>query len=191
MSLLKRLTLGVGIIALGVFGSLPFYRPVPAVPTVAADATANQLSLGAGVSLQMPGQQMTVPLEAKPPAPWADERDAEERPAAELATDPKLAAQTAPPALPDEYRPLFKPAQASGRAGRVVGLDGRVPPRSKPLKKHTIHDGDTLESILSRADAALYAAKANGRNRVYRHDGEQIESISDEPTLEPVGVGSP
>lgn len=98
----------------------------------------------------MPGQQMTVPLEAKPPAPWADERDAEEPPAAELATDPKLAAQTTPPALPDEYRPLFKPAQASGRAGRVVGLDGRVPPRSKPLKKHTIHDGDTLESLAVR-----------------------------------------
>ncbi len=159
MSLLKRLTLGVGIIALGVCGSLPFRRPVPAAPTVVADAAANQLSLGAGVSLQMPGQQMTVPLETKAPAPWAVERDAEQPPAAELATDPELAAQTTPPALPDQYRPLFKPAQAADKAGRVVGLDGQVPPRSKPLKKHTIHDGDTLESLAVRylGDAQLAA----------------------------------
>ena len=38
-------------------------------------------------------------------------------------------------------------------------------------------DGDTAESILARADAALYQAKAAGRNRVYRHAGELIEPI--------------
>jgi diguanylate cyclase (GGDEF)-like protein len=44
-------------------------------------------------------------------------------------------------------------------------------------------DGDSCESIIARADAALYQAKTSGRNAVYRHDGEQIESV-----LEPVPV---
>jgi diguanylate cyclase (GGDEF)-like protein len=38
-------------------------------------------------------------------------------------------------------------------------------------------DGDTVESILSRADAAMYEAKTAGRNRVLRHTGQQIEPI--------------
>ena len=40
-------------------------------------------------------------------------------------------------------------------------------------------DGDTPETLLARAEAALCAAKSAGRNCVYRHDGEKVESILD------------
>ena len=39
-------------------------------------------------------------------------------------------------------------------------------------------DGDTPGSLLARADSALYSAKAAGRNKVYRHDGQKIEPVT-------------
>jgi diguanylate cyclase (GGDEF)-like protein len=41
----------------------------------------------------------------------------------------------------------------------------------------TALDGDNVQSLLSRADSALYSGKAAGRNRVYRHTGTDIEPI--------------
>jgi diguanylate cyclase len=38
-------------------------------------------------------------------------------------------------------------------------------------------DGDNAQSLLSRADAALYSGKAAGRNRIYRHTGAEIEPV--------------
>jgi diguanylate cyclase (GGDEF)-like protein len=47
-------------------------------------------------------------------------------------------------------------------------------------------DGDAPDSLMTRADTALYSAKAAGRNCIYRHTGEHIESIV-EPAAVPVG----
>ncbi|MBI3838457.1 MAG: GGDEF domain-containing protein [Planctomycetia bacterium] len=38
-------------------------------------------------------------------------------------------------------------------------------------------DGDNAQTLLSRADAALYSGKAAGRNRLYRHTGSDIEPV--------------
>lgn len=38
-------------------------------------------------------------------------------------------------------------------------------------------DGDNAQSLLSRADSALYSGKAAGRNRIFRHTGVDIEPI--------------
>lgn len=40
-------------------------------------------------------------------------------------------------------------------------------------------EGDSLHSLLSRADAALYGAKAHGRNCVFRHTGQATESVAE------------
>jgi diguanylate cyclase (GGDEF)-like protein len=41
-------------------------------------------------------------------------------------------------------------------------------------------DGDTHESLLARADAALYGAKAAGRNCIFRHTGDGAELVASE-----------
>jgi diguanylate cyclase len=43
---------------------------------------------------------------------------------------------------------------------------------------------DTQETLLSRADAALYEAKAAGRNRIYAHNGHEAELVAHETALE-------
>jgi diguanylate cyclase len=44
-------------------------------------------------------------------------------------------------------------------------------------------DGDTPEAVMSRADAAMYRAKAAGRNCVFRHDGERIDTVIEDVSL--------
>ncbi len=180
MSHTKRLTLSLGIIALGICAALPFRRTAPPETTLVADTANNQLSLGEGVSLQMPGQTMSTPLQSKPPAPWtAESAQNDAQPMAELPADADLAAQTKPPALPDQYHPLFKPALAADNSGRVVPLDGQPAPPRKPVKKHTIHDGDTLESL-----AVRYLGDAQRAGDILAANRDVLS----DPQLLPIGV---
>lgn len=48
-------------------------------------------------------------------------------------------------------------------------------------------EGDNAQTLLSRADTALYSGKAAGRNRVFRHTGTEIEQI-DEPVAEEAAI---
>jgi diguanylate cyclase len=48
----------------------------------------------------------------------------------------------------------------------------------------TAVDGDNPQMLLARADAALYSAKAAGRNRLYRHTGVAIQSAEESGVAE-------
>ena len=46
----------------------------------------------------------------------------------------------------------------------------------------TALEGDTPETLVARADAALYSAKADGRNRIYAHDGVDVAPVTPQET---------
>ncbi len=181
VSLTERLTLGLGVIVVGVCLSVPFLHHSAPEITSAADAAGNQMSLGQGVSLQVPGQTTSPPLAAKPPEPWAADAESTGTPdASDPASGGPEAAQITPPALPDQYRPLFKPSlDSDGPSSGRVGRRTSPPVPRKPLKKHTIHDGDTLESL-----AARYLGDA-------RRAGEILQAnraVLTDPQLLPIGL---
>ena len=45
--------------------------------------------------------------------------------------------------------------------------------------------GDTPQTLLTRADSALYSAKAAGRNCLFRHNGVEIEPAEAETAATP------
>ena len=46
-------------------------------------------------------------------------------------------------------------------------------------------EGDAQDSLIARADGALYEAKSAGRNCIFRHTGMEIESFL---TAAPMGI---
>jgi nucleoid-associated protein YgaU len=164
---------------LGVFAALPFRHASPTTPRV-ADAADNALSVGEGVSLQMPGQRMSAPLPSQPRPPFpAETEPADPQPMTELRVQEDVAALTKPPALGDQYRPLYKPVASTDNSGRVLPLGKQPTPSGKPYKRHTIHDGDTLESL-----AVRYLGDS-------QHAGEILElnrNVLSDPELLPIGI---
>ena len=47
----------------------------------------------------------------------------------------------------------------------------------------TVRKGDTMQSLIARADACLYAAKRNGRNRVICETDPEFASANVEPKV--------
>jgi nucleoid-associated protein YgaU len=178
MSLAKRVLYGVGTMILGVLAALPFRRDAALEPTLVADNGDNVLSLSQGVSLQVPGQQATVPLPARPapPSPHEIPEDANQQAANQEGTERSVqedvAALAKPPALPDQYRPLFKPATDEDRSGRVAAPAQR-------LRRHTIHDGDTLEGL-----AVRYLGDSQRAGEIL----ELNRQVLADPQLLPIGV---
>jgi diguanylate cyclase len=68
----------------------------------------------------------------------------------------------------------IRAAVAAGRIRRADNPEGREPPGSVTLSIGIAAgaSGDTIETLLARADAALYAAKRAGRNRISLDAGE-------------------
>ncbi len=48
------------------------------------------------------------------------------------------------------------------------------------------YGGEEFVAVMSRADAAMYRAKAAGRDCTFRHDGERVESILDDALVSAV-----
>ncbi len=141
--------MGLGVIAVGIVCALPFRHAVP--PEAIAEAGDSSAAVGEGVPLQVPGQKVIANFAPFSLRPFpVEEEPVDDDPA--IAEEAALVASHTAPELPDQYRPLFRPEVADQAARSEVvqpSLDG-ARPAPKPDRWHTIHDGDTLESLAVR-----------------------------------------
>ena len=80
----------------------------------------------------------------------------------------------------ERYAPLFGRDENQAHARRFVQgllLGGE---RRNTENIAEALDGDSHESLVGRADAALYGAKSAGRNCVFRHNGDGAELVTPE-----------
>lgn len=79
-------------------------------------------------------------------------------------------------------------AGATMFAERMRQIVGRSTTQTVSAGVATVGEGDDTKSFLTRADSALYAAKAAGRNAVYCHTGEDIYPAASQDISSPAGA---
>ena len=143
--------MGLSVIAVGIVCALPFRHTLPDEAVAVGGFIDRSSSLDEGVPLQVPGQQAVASFSPSALRPLLVEKEASSEVERQPAEEPLLVA-TEPPNLPDQYRPLFRPENSeqlsTGGAAQPPATDAR--PARKPVRQHTIHDGDTLASLARR-----------------------------------------
>jgi diguanylate cyclase (GGDEF)-like protein len=61
---------------------------------------------------------------------------------------------------------------------RPLSIDGRLFPATLSLGVAELHHGESVEKLLERADAALYASKAAGRDRVTGYTASRLRATA-------------
>lgn len=105
-----------------------------------------------GVPLQVPGQHAVASVSPSALRPLVSEDETPRRGVDDSEEDLSPLATAPPPKLPDQYHPLFRPAppQAPSTIDSFATSLADTRPAPKPPRLHTIHDGDTLESLARR-----------------------------------------
>jgi phage tail protein X len=176
----KRVALALTVFLIGLCLAWP-YRRTPRPEALSRGKAADpQLTLGDGVSLQLPGQAATVPLPMQPLTPRPADSEPDVAVAAQASAAAPPMSPSRPPALPDRYRPLFKPgADGVEGSGPVLPAAESLPSPARAPRRHTIHDGDTLESL-----AARYLGDAQRAGEIL----EANRSVLADAQLLPIGV---
>lgn len=82
----------------------------------------------------------------------------------------------------EEFMVLLPGTELAGAcrfAERVRQTIQRLPSVTVSGGVAMVAEGDDIRTLLTRADSALYAAKAGGRNCVYLHDGQAVRPLAD------------
>ncbi len=176
----RRLVMGLGVIALGVCAALPFRRTSKLANGDSLRSDSTDTRLGADVALQVPGQQAVKErlVTPKPGWPTDEEVPVDTQP---LRTPADWTAPKQPPPLADAYRPLFRPEPSTTKTGGHLVAKRAARPAGplKRLRRHTVHDGDTLEKLAQR-----YLGNAGRADEIM---SANTTRISDRDVL-PIGV---
>ena len=175
----------MGILVVGFCAAFPFRHGEPPREWVVRNRAERAVTLGEGVSLQVPGQ--TSPAQLPPrslhPGPiegTVDEAGESDRPA----TSDKVVGPTQPPPLPDQYRPLFSAPAGNTRQG-APPASSESPRRdvpafpASPPRQHTLRDGDTLESLALR-----FLGEPGRADEIFQANRDVLS----DPNLLPVGT---
>jgi diguanylate cyclase len=98
----------------------------------------------------------------------------------------------------DEFLAILPQTDLAGGgvlAGRIRARIEERLPLTASVGVAACRPGDSAETLLARADAALYQAKSAGRNRVFCHDGVAIDPVVEQPEAtvvsdNPVALGA-